>query len=68
MIADVSLTNGERLTREFKGLPGVTDPTDKFRGATGNHSAVSAVPELARTMRSEDDLYRFLDVLGQRLT
>lgn len=68
VIADVLLTNGERLTREFKGLPGVTDPTDKFRGATGKHPAVSAVPELARTMRSEDDLYRLLDLLGQRLT
>ncbi|MFT4180775.1 MAG: MmgE/PrpD family protein [Rhizobium sp.] len=68
VIADVRLADGERLTRDFKGLPGLSDPTGKFRDATGNHPAVSAVPELARTMRSEDDLHRLIDVLGQRLT
>ena len=68
VIAEVNLVNGDRLIREFKGLPGVSDPTDKFRQATDNHPAVSAVPELARTMLSENDLYRFLDVLGHRLT
>ncbi|MDQ0559121.1 2-methylcitrate dehydratase PrpD [Rhizobium mesoamericanum] len=68
VIADVRLADGERLTRDFKGLPGLNDPTGKFRDATGDHPAVSAVPELVRTMLSEDDLYRFLNVLGQRLT
>lgn len=68
VIAEVSLAGGDRLTREFKGLPGLSDPTGKFRDATGNHPAVSAVPELAQTMRSEDDLHRFLALLGQRLT
>jgi len=67
VIAELNLADGGRLTREFKGLPGVSDPRDKFRDATGNHPAVSAVPELVQTMLSQDDLTRFLQVLGQRL-
>jgi 2-methylcitrate dehydratase PrpD len=67
VIADVSLAGGEHLIREFNGLPGLRDPTDKFRDATGNHPAVSGVPKFVRTMLSEDDLCRFLDVLGRRL-
>ena len=67
VIAEVTLKDGSHLTREFKGLPGLSDPTEKFRDATGNHPAVSAVPDLVRTMRGEDDLHRLVQLLSNSL-
>lgn len=66
VIAEVTLRDGSRLVREFKGLPGLSDPTEKFHDATGNHPSVSAIPELVRTMRSEDDLHRLIALLAHR--
>lgn len=64
VIADVTLTDGSRFTREFKGLPGLSDPSDKFRDATGNDKVASTVPELVRRMHSEEDLDLLLERLG----
>lgn len=67
VIAEIRLKDGSQLVREFKGLPGVSDPTEKFHDATGSHQSASAVPELVRAMHSEDDLYRLIDLLAPRL-
>ncbi|MFK0166296.1 MmgE/PrpD family protein [Rhizobium sp. NPDC090279] len=67
VIAEVTLRDGSRLVREFKGLPGLSDPTEKFRDATGSHQAVSAVPDLVLAMHSEDDLYRLIEHLAKGL-
>lgn len=67
VIAEIKLKDGSRLVREFKGLPGLNDPTEKFRDATDNHPSVSAIPDLVRTMRSEDDLHRLIALLAHSL-
>ncbi|ARO34282.1 MmgE/PrpD family 2-methylcitrate dehydratase protein (plasmid) [Rhizobium sp. NXC14] len=68
VIAEVALKDASRLTREFKGLPGLSDSTEKFRDATRNHPAVSAVPDLVRTMHGEDDLHRLIQLLSNSLS
>ncbi len=67
VIAEIKLKDGSRLVREFKGLPGLSDATEKFRDATDNHPSVSAIPDLVRTMRSEDDLHRLIALLAHSL-
>jgi 2-methylcitrate dehydratase PrpD len=67
VIADVTLTDGSRLRREFKGLPGLSDPIEKFQDATDNSQAVSVIPDLVRTMRSEDDLHHLITLLANSL-
>lgn len=65
VILDVTLKDGNTITRRFDGLPGVTDPTDKFRDATAGAAAFSDIPSLVRSMSSTADLSRLLALLNQ---
>ncbi len=65
VILDVKRTDGTTITRRFDGLPGVTDPTDKFLNATDNSPAFADIPSLVRNMESEADLKRLVALLGQ---
>ncbi|MCL6653219.1 protein involved in propionate catabolism [Agrobacterium rubi] len=67
VVVDVQRKDGSTVSRAFKGLPGVSDPTDKFRDATGNDPRLSVIPDLVRNMHSVADLNGLLAVLGQSL-
>ncbi|TWB53082.1 2-methylcitrate dehydratase PrpD [Rhizobium sp. ERR 922] len=65
VILDLKLRDGSTITRRFDGLPGVTDPTEKFRDATAGNRAFADIPPLVRTMHSAADLDRLLALLNQ---
>ncbi|RYE62134.1 MAG: MmgE/PrpD family protein, partial [Oxalobacteraceae bacterium] len=65
VVLDVTLEGGSAIRRRFDGLPGVTDPSEKFRDATVDNPAFADIPELVRSMRSEADLTRLLSLLNQ---
>ncbi len=65
VILDVTLEDGSAISRRFDGLPGVTDPSEKFRDATVDNPAFADIPDLVRSMRSEADLTRLLSLLNQ---
>lgn len=65
VVLDVKRKDGTTITRRFDGLPGVTDPTDKFINATGNNPAFADIPALVRRMESEADIERLIGLLGQ---
>lgn len=65
VVLDVTLKNGATITRRFDGLPGVTDPTQKFRDATADHPAFADIPDLVRSMTSKEDLAHLLSLLNQ---
>jgi len=65
VILDIALRDGGTITRRFDGLPGVTDPTDKFRTATADHPAFADIPALVSSMSSAADLDRLLSLLNQ---
>ncbi|MBD8553924.1 MmgE/PrpD family protein [Rhizobium sp. CFBP 8762] len=65
VVLDLSQKDGSTITRRFDGLPGVTDPTDKFRDATVGNPAFADIPDLVRSMRSNADLTRLLALLNQ---
>jgi 2-methylcitrate dehydratase PrpD len=65
VILDIALRDGGTITRRFDGLPGVTDPTEKFRTATADHPAFADIPALVRSMSSAADLDRLMALLNQ---
>jgi 2-methylcitrate dehydratase PrpD len=65
VILDVTLKDGSTLRRRFDGLPGLSDPADKFRDATAGDPAFADIPALVRTMTSPADLARLLVLLNQ---
>jgi hypothetical protein len=65
VVLDIALKDGQTKTRRFDGLPGVTDPSDKFRTATKDSSSFRDIPELVRSMTSEADLALLLSLLNQ---
>ncbi|NTJ44705.1 MmgE/PrpD family protein [Agrobacterium larrymoorei] len=65
VVLDVALKDGTKITRRFDGLPGVSDPTPKFQGATAGNPAFEDVPDLVRSMTNEADLARLLSLLNQ---
>jgi 2-methylcitrate dehydratase PrpD len=65
VILDVTLEDGSAIRRRFDGLPGVTDPSEKFRDATVDNPAFADIPDLVRSMNSEADLTRLLSLLNQ---
>ena len=65
VILDVTLEDGSAIRRRFDGLPGVTDPSEKFRDATADNPAFADISDLVRSMRSEADLTRLLSLLNQ---
>jgi 2-methylcitrate dehydratase PrpD len=65
VILDVARKDGTTITRRFDGLPGVTDPTEKFLNATDDSAAFADIPALVRRMQSEADLGRLIALLGQ---
>ncbi|MFS8144558.1 MmgE/PrpD family protein [Rhizobium sp. BR 249] len=65
VIVDILLRDGSTIRRRFDGLPGITDPTEKFRDATAHHPAYADIPSLVRTMSSAADLRRLLALLNQ---
>ncbi|CDM61927.1 hypothetical protein LPU83_pLPU83d_0556 (plasmid) [Rhizobium favelukesii] len=67
VILDIALRDGSAITRRFDGLPGVTDPTEKFRDATNRNPACADIPLLIRRMSSADDLRQLLALLNQNV-
>lgn len=65
VIVDITLADGGTIQRRFDGLPGLTDPTEKFHDATGRHPAFADIPSLVRTMSSTADLRKLLALLNQ---
>ncbi|TCR03014.1 2-methylcitrate dehydratase PrpD [Neorhizobium sp. JUb45] len=65
VVLDITLKDGGTINRRFDGLPGVTDPTDKFRDATAANPAFADIPTLVRSMKTEADLSRLLSLLNQ---
>ncbi|CAN7650887.1 MmgE/PrpD family protein [Pararhizobium sp. LjRoot238] len=65
VILDITLKDGNTITRRFDGLPGLTDPTAKFRDATADNPAFADIPSLVRSMSSAADLNRLLALLNQ---
>lgn len=65
VILDVDLKEGGTIRRRFQGLPGVTDPEDKFRDATAGQPAFAEIPSLVRSMTSGADLRQLLAMLNQ---
>ncbi|MBD8687263.1 MULTISPECIES: MmgE/PrpD family protein [unclassified Rhizobium] len=65
VVLDIALKDGSTIQRRFDGLPGVTDPTQKFQDATAGKPAFAEIPDLVRSMRSEADFARLLELLNQ---
>ena len=65
VVLDIALKDGSIIQRRFDGLPGVTDPTQKFQDATAGNPAFAEIPDLVRSMRSEADFARLLALLNQ---
>jgi 2-methylcitrate dehydratase PrpD len=65
VVLDLTLKDGSTINRRFDGLPGVTDPTQKFQDATVGNPAFADIPDLVRSMRSEADFARLLALLNQ---
>lgn len=65
VVLDVTLKDGSTINRRFDGLPGVTDPTEKFRDATAANAAFADIPALVRSMKTGADLSRLVTLLNQ---
>ncbi len=65
VVLDITLKDGGTINRRFDGLPGVTDPTEKFRDATAANAAFADIPALIRSMKTEADLSRLVSLLNQ---
>ncbi|RWX81141.1 MmgE/PrpD family protein [Neorhizobium lilium] len=65
VILDIALRDGSTITRRFDGLPGVTDPTQKFRDATADNPAFAEIPSFVRSMSNAADLNQLLALLNQ---
>jgi 2-methylcitrate dehydratase PrpD len=65
VIVDIVLRDGSAIQRRFDGLPGLSDPAEKFRDATARNPAFADVPSLVRTMSSTADLRQLLALLNQ---
>ncbi|TDK32208.1 MmgE/PrpD family protein [Rhizobium deserti] len=65
VVLDIMLKDGGTINRRFNGLPGITDPTEKFSDATAGSSAFAEIPSLVRGMKSAGDLGRLLALLNQ---
>ncbi|MDO1583847.1 MmgE/PrpD family protein [Rhizobium oryzicola] len=65
VVLDIALKDGSKLTRRFDGLPGLTDPAQKFQDATAGQPVFADIPPLVRSMHSETDLQRLLALLNQ---
>lgn len=65
VVLDIVLKDGSTIHRRFDGLPGVTDPTEKFRDATAGNPVFADIPALVRSMRSQAEFARLLSLLNQ---
>lgn len=68
VVIDVTLNDGTTLSRRIDGLPGISDPTDKFADATKGDPRFSTIPALVRAMKSPDDLQMLSALLNQPTT
>lgn len=65
VVLDITLKDGSTISRRFDGLPGVTDPIEKFRDATAANPAFATIPALVRSMTSDADLGQLIALLNQ---
>lgn len=65
VVIDVVLTDGSTISHRVDGLPGISDPTDKFADATGADPKFADIPALVRTMHTSDDLMALSALLNQ---
>ncbi|CAM3064186.1 hypothetical protein JHFBIEKO_3038 [Methylobacterium mesophilicum] len=65
VVVEITDGQGQSRSRRIDGLPGLTDPDDKFRDATAGSEAFRPVPDLVRSMHDGNDLARLLGLLAQ---
>ncbi|WP_343315261.1 MmgE/PrpD family protein [Brucella sp. BE17] len=65
VIIDVTLNDGSTLSQRVDGLPSISDPTDKFRDATGNDPRFADIPALVQSMTTAGDLQKLIALLNQ---
>lgn len=65
VIIDVTLHDGSTLSQRVDGLPSISDPTDKFKDATGNDPRFAEIPALVQSMTNADDLQKLIALLNQ---
>lgn len=64
---DVTLRNGDTISHRVDGLPGISDPSEKFDDATRADSKFSKIPALVRMMTSVSDLQTLARLLNQNM-
>ncbi|MEL4375895.1 MmgE/PrpD family protein [Brucella cytisi] len=65
IIIDVTLKDGSTLSQRVDGLPGISDPTDKFKDATKNNQRFAGIPNHVQSMTTADDLQALISWLNQ---
>ncbi|SDP34317.1 MmgE/PrpD family protein [Phyllobacterium sp. OV277] len=65
VVIDVTLNNGQRISHRVEGLPGISDPSEKFADATSGNPKFAGIPVLVRTMTSSEDLQTLAHLLNQ---
>ena len=65
IIIDVTLKDGSTLSQRVDGLPGISDPTDKFKDATKNNQRFAGIPNHVQSMATADDLQALISWLNQ---
>ncbi|MCJ2142813.1 MmgE/PrpD family protein [Methylobacterium sp. E-066] len=65
VVVEMTDAQGQTHRQRIDGLPGLTDPDDKFRDATAGSEALRPVPDLVRSMHDVSDLARLLACLAQ---
>lgn len=65
VIIDVTLHDGSTLSQRVDGLPSISDPTDKFKDATGNDPRFAEIPALVQSMTNAGDLQKLIALLNQ---
>lgn len=65
VVIDVDLMDGTTISHRVDGLPGISDPTEKFADATGGDPKFVDIPAHVRTMKTSDDLLTLNALLNQ---
>ncbi|MGU3400691.1 MmgE/PrpD family protein [Brucellaceae bacterium D45D] len=65
VIIDVKLKDGSTLSQRVDGLPSISDPSDKFKDATGNDPRFADIPALVQSMTTAGDLQKLIALLNQ---
>ncbi|MBK3746029.1 MmgE/PrpD family protein, partial [Paraburkholderia aspalathi] len=65
VIIEVTRKDKSKLFKRVDGLPGISDPTEKFADATNSDPRFAPIPTIVETMTSADDLQHLASLLNQ---